>query len=395
MKNSKRLLILILLASLALGLAACGGEPEPTAAPQAEPATATPVPATNTPVPTATPEPTAAPEPTTAAEPTTATEPEPGAEAEVLNLGEIGTPSDLTSYRASMSISVSGTDQGEPVDGSMTFLIEYTSEPLAQHLVMTTEGLEETETESMEGIEMYQLEDTTYLKLGEQWLSVPATEETSVASGFVQPGDVLADTCGWKKERDTEYNGIMAHHWTASKEAMTACMTAAQLSDMGDITAASGDLYIAVEGSYVLQMSIVFEGQDLQAVLGTEDQVLDEGRMEFTYGMSDVNEPFTIEVPAEALSSSSLPEDIPFPDDAQEVANAFGMITFNSPSTAAEVADFYKAAMPQNGWTEVSELSGLFMMEYSKDGRTASLMISSDEDTELTSVLLTIQEEEG
>ena len=131
--------------------------------------------------------------------------------------------------------------------------------------------------------------------------------------------------------------------------------------------------------------------------MGGADEVLEQGRMEITFDMTDVNQPFIIELPEEAVASGSLPDDIPVPEDAQEVANAFGMITFTSPSTPAEVSEFYKTAMPQNGWTEVSvdEMSGLIMMEYSKDGRTASLMINTDEDTGMTSVLITVQEEEG
>lgn len=386
MKKPRWILILILLASLTLGLVACGGEPEPTAVPEAaeaEPATATPLPPTDTPVPTDIPE------------PTTAPESEPEAESGELNLDEIGTPSDLSSYRATMNISISGTDAGEAVDEALSFLIEYTSEPPAQHVVMSGVGM--TDTQGMDSIEMYQVEGTAYLNLGDQWLSVPATEDTLDSSGFIQPEDILEDTCGWTQESDTEYNGVRVHHWTASKEDMEACMTAAQMADIGEITAASGDLYVAVEGNYVVHMSLVFEGNDLAAGMGGTDEVLEQGRMEITFDMTDVNQPFIIELPEEAVASGSLPDDIPVPEDAQEVANAFGMITFTSPSTPAEVSEFYKTAMPQNGWTEVSvdEMSGLIMMEYSKDGRTASLMINTDEDTGMTSVLITVQEEEG
>ena len=386
MNKPRWILILILLASLTLGLVACGGEPEPTAVPEAaeaEPATATPLPPTDTPVPTDIPE------------PTTAPESEPEAESGELNLDEIGTPSDLSSYRATMNISISGTDAGEAVDEALSFLIEYTSEPLAQHVVMSGVGM--TDTQGMDSIEMYQVEGTAYLNLGDQWLSVPATEDTLDSSGFIQPEDILEDTCGWTQKGDTEYNGVRVHHWTASKEDMEACMTAAQLADIGEITAASGDLYVAVEGNYVVHMSLVFEGNDLAAGMGGADEVLEQGRMEITFDMTDVNQPFIIELPEEAVASGSLPDDIPVPEDAQEVANAFGMITFTSPSTPAEVSEFYKTAMPQNGWTEVSvdEMSGLIMMEYSKDGRTASLMINTDEDTGMTSVLITVQEEEG
>lgn len=389
MRNSRMILILILLASLALGLVACGGESEPAEVSQAEPATATPLPPTETLSPTDTPA------PTDTSEPADTGEAEAAAEAVELNLDEIGTPSNLTSYRGNMSISISGTDEGEAISASMSFLIEYTKDPLAQHFVISAEGFEDAD--NMQGIEMYQIDNMAYLQLDDEWLSVPATEEMLANTGFIQPEDILEDTCGWKRESDTEYDGIQVHHLTTSKEDMEACLTAEQLADIGQLTSASGDLYIAIEGTYIVHLDIAFEGQNLEVGMGADDQVLDDGRVEFTFGMKDVNEPFTIELPEEALASSSLPEDIPFPDDAQDLANAFGMITFNSASSVAEVADFYRTAMPQNGWTEVSasEVSGMFMMEYSKDGRTASLMISSDEDTGLTSVMLTIQEEEG
>lgn len=387
MKNTRWILILILLASLTLGLVACGGEPEPGATqavetqPTQEPATDTPVLPTETPMPTATAETAAAPE----------TEPE--GDSGELNLEDLETTSDLSSYRANMTISVSGTDEGEAVEESLSFVIEYTSEPPAQHIIMSGVGM--TMTEGIESIEMYQVEDTTYLNMGGQWLSVPATEDALDSTAFIQPEDVLEDTCGWTKQPDTEYNGVRVHHWTASKEDMEACMSAAEMAELGDISAASGELYVAIEENYIVHMSMVFEGQNVAAGMGLSDQVLEEGRLEITFDMTDVNQPFIIELPEEAVASSGVPEDLPVPDNAEEVANAFGMITFQTPSTPAEVSEFYTAQMPQNGWTEVSvdDLGGMFMMEYNKDGRTASLMITADEDTGMTSVLITIEEE--
>lgn len=389
MKNPRWIAILILLASLTLGLVACGGEAEPTAAPVAEAATATPLPPTDAPAPTDTTPPTDTPPPVDT--PTS----EPDETTGELSLDEVGIPSDLSSYRATMTISISGTQAGEPIDETLSFLIEYTSDPLAQHTVMT--GLGMGDSEGMDSIEVYQVEGMDYLNLGDRWLAMPSTEDSLDTTGLIEPEDVLDDTCGWKDQGQTEYNGVRVRHWTASKEDMEACMTAEQMADVGDITSASGDLYIAEEGNYVVHMNLVFEGKNLEAALGSEDEGLDEGRMEVTFDMTDVNEPIVIEVPEEALASSSLPEDIPVPEDAEEVTNAFGMITFNSPSTAAEVAEFYQTQMPQNGWTEVSvsELSGMFMLEYSKDGRTASLMIDTDEDTQMTSVFITVEEEEG
>lgn len=119
--------------------------------------------------------------------------------------------------------------------------------------------------------------------------------------------------------------------------------------------------------------------------------------MELVVDLSDINEPITIIVPEEAMESGQPPEDIPVPDDAEElqVIDIMGMITFLSPSTTAEVADFYTVAMPENGWTEASseEMGGMFMLEYTKDGRTASIIIMDDEDVGKTSILISVAEE--
>jgi hypothetical protein len=73
----------------------------------------------------------------------------------------------------------------------------------------------------------------------------------------------------------------------------------------------------------------------------------------------------------------------------------FGMITFTSELGPEAVFAFYQEEMPNNGWTEVSaEASpGFWMMEYSQDGRSASLMITED-DSGNASVMVTIAEPE-
>jgi hypothetical protein len=386
MRNRKWILNLILVLGLALTLAACGGEPEPAApeaspqapesspqSPAAQPTTAPAAEPTNTPIPTAPPAPTAA-------------------SVEDLDLGNLADLSDLSSYRSSMRVAVSGTTAGEPVDDAIDLVVEYTADPPAQRIVMSGAGFDETE--GMDSIEMYQVENMTYMKLGEEWLSMPSTEAIGADAMVINPDDVLGDTCGWESQGRAEYEGVDAYHWTLSQDDLEACMTAEDLAEIGDIDEASGDLYVAVEGNYILYMNVAFAGANLNANLGSETETLEQGRMEITFEMTDVNVPFTIEVPEEAAASGGLPEDLPAPDDAQDVASMFGMITFNSPSTPQQVAEFYQAQMPANGWTETSfeEMSGLYMLEYTKDTRTASLMINTDDETGLTSVLITISD---
>jgi hypothetical protein len=51
--------------------------------------------------------------------------------------------------------------------------------------------------------------------------------------------------------------------------------------------------------------------------------------------------------------------------------------------------------MPSYGWTQVNaeEYGGMVVLNYAKGGRTASLMIGTDQETGLTSVLITVEGE--
>ena len=223
-------------------------------------------------------------------------------------------------------------------------------------------------------IEMYLIEDTMYMKMEDQWLSLPATEEDLDSDAFITPDAMLDDLCGWKKEGRDEIDGVKVEHWTFTKDDIDECMTGAELADMGELSQAAGDLYIAEDDNYVVLMEMSFEGEDLDMDLGETDEGVKTVRMEIHYETTDVNEPFTIEVPAEAMESSSLPDDIPVPDGTTGVNNMFGMINYTSELGPEEVFAFYQEEMPNNGWTEVSAdaMSGLWMLEFTKDGRTAN-----------------------
>ncbi|MGC9334193.1 MAG: hypothetical protein ACP5JJ_08610 [Anaerolineae bacterium] len=396
MKKGKWILVLLLIAALAVGLAACGGDSEEaiqstegagasekeesSSSSQQEPATPTEAPPAT--APTDTPEP----------EPTDSPEPEPLPEDVELDLGSVGLPEDLFSYRSRMRMIITDTD-AEAEEGALEVLVEFVREPLTQHVVIS--GGDSDPAGEAGGMEMYRVEDTIYMKLGEGWISTPSDDDILDESGFLDPEDMLGDTCGWKHKGKSDYNGIDAEHWTLRWEDLRDCMVGEEWTDFGNITDASGELYVARGGNYIAYMELILEGQNLDMAMGGEEGTMKQGRMEFTYEMSDVNTPMTIEVPEEALASSKLPEDIPIPEGAEEVSFMFGMLTFNSASSPTEVADFYKAQMPEHGWSEsnVSELGDMYMLEYTKDGRSASLIISTDTDTGKTSVLITVPED--
>jgi len=391
MRNQRWLLFVILLASLALLLVACGGgddtgtAPEATQAVQAAtdtlppPPTDTPIPPTNTPPP-----PTETPTGST----------EPGGEGE--GLDSVIRPTELDSFRSSMTLSWQGTmTDGTEIAESMTVLVEYVREPLAEHVTMSGDfpGMEDMGIESGQALEMYVVEGTMYMNLFGSWLQMPAEEAGLDADemAFSATEDMLGELEKANYEGQTTYNGVKVKHYTFDEKSFDL----ADLPAGAEIDEASGNVYVAVEGDYVVHMDMTMSGDNVEVPSG-QGETLQNGSLTITMDLTDINQPITIELPPEALESGKPPEDIPVPENAEDLQalGMMGMLTYQSASTPEELVDFYKAEMPKNGWTEVSVdvTAGMANLEYNKEDRTATIMITPDSDTGKTAVMITVQE---
>lgn len=393
MKHTKWLLGLSLLVVLALSLSACAGSSkatrtpeEPDTAPQEDGSLASSEP----PASTDTSSPTGSPGSGVSSE-------QKGLQAgsgEELDISALAPASDLASYRSATTILAEGLDNGQTIQGTIEFLIEYTREPLAQHTVISSQGFEDSE-EALD-TEIFILEDTTYMKLDGEWFSTPADGAMPVDdTGFVTSASMLGDTCGWRRQGTLERNGIDVHHWTLSYSDFAECITPEALAQMGEIRDASGNLFVTVDSNHVLYLDLVFEGQGLAMGVGSAEDRVEDGRVEFAFEMTAIDQPFDIQIPEEALASNAMPEDIPIPDGAEQLTNMFGMVTFLSAGTPEEVADYFATEMAGHSWNQVSaeQYGGTFMLEYAKGVRTASLMIGTDPDANKTSVLITVEGE--
>jgi hypothetical protein len=407
MSKAKRILLVVLLVSFVLGLAACGGaeEPaqvqaEPTQAAQAEPTEEPQAQPTQAAQAQPTEEPQA--EPTDTQAPATATptpeavpteEPEPElVDEETLDTATLSTTAGLSSFRSHMRMVVTSVENGEETEQVIEVTTEYTSDPAAQHMTMS--GTSFGQGSPVDAIESYVVDGTMYTKLGDEWMSFPATEDDLGAEDLLSPHEMIDDTCGWKKKERTEVNGVAVQHWTLDYADLKLCAAAADLSTMGELTDLGGDMYVALDEGYIVEMDIYYVGETLDLDFDEADEEQTVQRVDLHYTVTDANEPFTIELPEEAKASSALPEDIPVPEDAEGMNNMLGMILFTSPSEPGEIADFYRTSMPDYGWTEgdSSEMAGMLMLDFTKDGKTASLIITTD-DTGDTSVLISVQEE--
>ena len=405
MKNTRwSLLIALVLIALIMSLAACGGDDtgddtggaqptqvveEPSDTPVPPPTDTPPPPPTDTPVPP----------PTEAAEP--AEEPAaPASDTEgELDLAMLGQAEDLDSFRSTMILSWQGTSSdGTEVSESMRIDVEFVREPSAQHVSISGNfpGMEDLGLGGEEVLEMYVVDDMMYMNLFGSWIQMPADEGGLDAEdmAFIATEDMLNGLEDAEYEGTKTYNGIEVEHYSFDEGSFSA----ADMPEGMDIEEATGNVYIAKDGGYLVHMDMVMSGANLDLPTGDGEEMLQNGSMELTVDLSDINQPINIVVPEEALASGQAPEDIPIPDNAEDVqiVDFMGMITFLSPQTPEEVADYYIAEMPNNGWTEESldQMEGMHSLVYSKGDRRASILITVDDDTGQTAVLITTEGEE-
>ncbi len=344
---------ILLLGILILSLVACGGgdqeeekaatsAPEPTAVEEATEPAAQP-----TQVPT---EDTAADEP--ADEPADEEEAE---EAEGLDLSALqtnpeslgGGPLDSYRLRATWRIEPKG-EQDASVE-SFKMEVAYTSDPQAQEISIG-------DAAGGFASNMIQIGDRMWVQTADQWIEVSSGETAQFDQMLTSFDSATAGLSGNAKlVGEDELNGVATRHYTFDESVLG--------MGTGAYESLTGEVWVAIEGDYAVKY--VFDAEDEESIVHWEWEVY------------DINAPFTIEPPAEAEGAR---DDIPLMPDATE-RTAFGaMVTYETPSDMATVADFYKEQMPAQGWTfeeSSSTVTDQFtMLNFVKEGERSGVMLS-------------------
>jgi hypothetical protein len=364
---------------LVLVVTACGGgggpSTEPTAGPSATSDTSAGIEATS---PEATAETVAeVTEPTL--EPAVEETPTLAAE-ENLNLGSVSEGlAQLKSYKSKLDMRFTGKDaQGQAVDTSWSMAEDFILEPRAQRILWTgseSKGGQPATTTSWETISVG---GSSYMISRDESGTETCVSMTSAESEA--PTQALSPDM-WGSISDANYvntetvNGVRAKHYAWKEGAF---------STLG-LGSGKGDTWVAVDGGYVVKQVIEATGKGI-FMAGTDE----EGTTTWEWNLTDANGNFEILPPANCESAA---QDIPVMADATEKATFGDMLSYTSASALADVVNFYKAEMPNAGWQptgEPTETPDFAMLEFTKDGSTASVMASYDSSAQKTSVVITV-----
>jgi hypothetical protein len=304
----------------------------------------------------------------------------PAATEEDLNLpGLTGGLAGLDSYKSTFSMRFVGKDaNGNDVEGTWETQEEFTREPRAQRIVMTTSGSTAGVTGQPGTFGLITIGDMSYMITKDadgttSCISMSSSEESDLTQGIFTP-DMMGSISGAKYAGRETVNGVDTKHYTWKETSLP----------VFGFASASGEVWVATDGDYVVRYSSEASGSG--TLFGAGEQ---EGTVSLEYNLTDVNGSFTIEAPAECETAAT---DIPVMADAQDKATFGEMLSYSSPSALVDVVEFYKTEMPANGWQpsgEPMEMEDFATLSFAKDGRTAQVMITTSADTNLTSVVVT------
>ena len=152
-----------------------------------------------------------------------------------------------------------------------------------------------------------------------------------------------------------EINGVTVDQYSVDASMLTG----------GWLSSGKGQVFLAQDGKYVVKFGA-------QGTGNAGDLVVD-------YEITAANQPLTIMVPDACKSSSSGKSDIPLPANATNVGTLAGMITFKSPDSPSVVANFFKLALPQKGWTAEFQTTsgGMDVLIFTKDSVSLQIMIQA------------------
>jgi hypothetical protein len=283
----------------------------------------------------------------------------------------------LKSYRSQWRGEWKATESGETQSTTWDWFEEISTADNAHHW-----GSKMTDAKSAKPVtfEFWQIGDASYImttdEQGKQECMAFSGEANSAGKGLLTPG-ALGGVSGAKYAGTETVNGIRTKHYKYDEKAAT-------LAGFGK---ASGDIWVAEDGGYVVKDTLNWEGAAGLFGAGTKGS----GAGTWTYQLQDVNKPLVIK-PPEICEKGKV--DVPTMPDATEKSVMGPLLSYKTAAKPKDVVEFYSNAMAKAGWQQEGEpevAAELSTVSFAKDGATVQITIMPADGK--TQVLVTTSKE--
>jgi hypothetical protein len=182
--------------------------------------------------------------------------------------------SDLSSYKATLTLSFEGTRNGQSEKWSETYLMLTQKEPAARQLTIRRTG----DLTDLNPVFMADTGGTAYEHIGENVCSATPIESGKSLGDRMEPASFLNYVIGADEAGSETVNEIAADHYTFDQHAL----------GQQDLTESTGEMWIASEAGYILKYVLTTKGKADYFGEGIE------GTLSFDYELMDINQPVVI-----------------------------------------------------------------------------------------------------
>ncbi len=280
---------------------------------------------------------------------------------------------ELSSYKATLSMSFDGTRDGQTQTWSKTYVMLSSKEPATLQLNIEKTG----DLASLDPIFMAEADGVDYQRSGENGCFANAIVDGDSLGERLEPAGFLSAVIGADEAGSEPVNDMAANHYTFDQRAL----------GQQDLSESTGEMWIATEGGYILKYLLTTKGDAEYFGEGIE------GTLTLDYQLSDINQPVTFVLPSDCPAGMVTAPQLP---DASDVVNMPGVLSFNTSTGLTEAVAFYQEQIPTLGWAlkgdpVIDETSAF--LEYEQGDQILSVIVITEEDLTTVNILLSNSQE--
>jgi len=234
---------------------------------------------------------------------------------------------ELSSFKASLTVSFEGTQGGQAAQWSNTSVFTYQKEPLARTLTFETTAVVEDPQPNFRA----EMDGAEYELFADGNCFASPLDPANSAIEFLNPIVAVAGVLGAEESGHETVNGIETDHYTFDERAIA----------QAGLNTSSGELWVASQGGYLVRYHLTTEGDENYFGEGMA------GTVTWDYELSEVNQVAAIQLP-DGCPAGMV--DAPMLPDAVNITDMPGLLQYDTATSVLEARAFYEQELPKLGW---------------------------------------------
>jgi hypothetical protein len=264
---------------------------------------------------------------------------------------------DLSSYKATLTLSFVGTRDGKTQQWSKTYVMLTANKPAVRQLTIEKAG----DLSDPDPMFMAEGDGAAYEQRGKNACTATVIDPGNSLADRLEPAGFLTGIIGADEAGRETVNGAAANHYTFDERAF---------GQLG-VAKSTGEMWVASDGGYIVRYKLATKATAVYFGAGIE------GTLTWDYELTGVNQPVAIQLPKDCPAGMV---NAPLLPDATGVLRLPGLLSYSTPTSLAQVATFYQKQIPLLGWKPLGNptiTDAFVLLDYTQGTKTMTIIINA------------------